>query len=389
MEYERNPDGSLKLDESGNPIPVKAPPPPTADPELQAKAARIQPVVESPAVRYKREAEQERARAAALEAQLAQRAAAEQQHTDAHAATVQRQLEENTALLRKMQEDNYRLQLDGYRKDVIALYKGQLIAGMVGGNTPQEIDQSAQAAHQEWTRVRTEALREAAAARAAAPPAAAPPASAPGAAVPAAGAVPEVAAMAPVVAPPNPAYVPPGAAQSWPTVATGSPTILGGQEAAGVAAVTTERAVRSGLYGANRERLIDGLRRGQVAPVQGLAPPSYLGPTPVGVPHQVDERGNYQPHGYPSGPIPGTPQQRYAPPAARVPATWAAPRATLDAGVAQAQEALARTHAGQNPLASGGMARETAAYAAAQGLDPQAAHAQRFNPTPPDAANGQ
>lgn len=231
---------------------------------------------------------------------------------------------------------------------------------------------------------------------------------------------PQAVAMVPQQAPtppPNPAYVAPQAPYGVPGYPTPTNPLPVGQQQPGqmdLTALTSEEAVRSGQYGgAVRQQIMQQLRQmGGGAPTGPLGTlPRHFQPTtgvvmmpgqvqqPVGTPVAAPMNPAYQ--GVPQhlqAPQPQVqyqqqvqqapqmgPQGYYTPPApqAAPQVPTLVPGQPVGGNVAEAMAAVARTHAGQNPVAQGAMPPPGGPQAAA------AAFHARFAPTPPAQGQGQ
>jgi hypothetical protein len=185
--------------------------------------------------------------------------------------------------------------------------------------------------------------------------------------------------------PPSPHYVPPPSPQAaagangFPTPTNPLPVTEGSAQPIEMSELTSEQAVRSGRYGGEMRESIHRAIRGNTRYPGALgSAPRHWASNPLAAPMAQQEvpGGAIQPQGHPTGPAapPGAPQLQ-APTSAR----------------AQAEAAIARTHAGGNPIANGD---PTASVALTEGrshltkagvASPAAAFAQRFTHTPPHA----
>ena len=239
------------------------------------------------------------------------------------------------------------MELMTYRERVLRAYGDQIIPEMVGGNSEQDIDYSAKVSHEQWlqmtNRIRQQVDQEYQLRF---------------------GAPTGVPALPPSPYLPPPAVAGGGfpASTNAQPVAEGNPTSL--------RTLTTEEAVRSGRYGELREQIHDNLRGMQSPGALGSLPRHMASPMPVT--HQPG--GVVQPMGTPMGPVMNS--------------GIAAPNASQ-----AARDAVARTHAGQNPLVSGdpgarGALSAAQAHGAGAGVTPQSAFAARFAPSPPITNGG-
>lgn len=388
-------------------------PSPPSNPALDAEAARLQR--ESPAARAAREAAEQKARADRAEAELQRvrgNLSVAEQNAQAAAqnqfqAQLAQQAAQTNAQIAQMQQENFQLQLTMFRKDVIAQYNGQIIPGMVAvGPDGPAIQVSARNAHEEWKRIQAEAetrVRAQMAAQANLPPM--PP--------PGPQAVPSTSPVPPMV--PQGTYPQgyPGGYQAqpggWPQVTNPVPPQVPQQvEHQQLQGLTSEEAVRRGVYAQNREAILAAVKNGgaQVIPFPS-GPPQGAGPVNLPMmPQQALPGGAMAPQGTPMGPAFQYPGQGYAAPqmpqytGPQVPAGPPVPQMQPPApqyGVdPAAMAAIQRTHAGQNPVAGqnpGGLDAMRAAqqYAQQSGGNPVAVFQQRFAPTPPTGTgpNGQ
>lgn len=340
----RNADGSLMMDANGNPIPMQAVPgqpqpgagqatppggatPPAAapapvGPQGNQEVARSAAIVgESPAVRWQREAQAAQARATESQ-RLANEAAARANQVDQNAnqqiQQLQNQFQEysrtTTEAVRQAQHEAYLAKLETYRQQVIATYRSQIIPGMVAGGTPVEIDAAAKASHDEWKRIRMEAEQEATA-RFTGPGTPAgtipnvPPLPAnavPQHIQPLAG-TPPIQGAIPIAA--NPALPIPQAGM-WPTATNpNAPLPASAQPDAPVfGGMTTEQAVRSGVYGQMRNGLHTAVQGGvKILPFPSAQLPQqatqYPGFPGANIPQMNLPQGVVQPQPGPMGPV--------------------------------------------------------------------------------------
>jgi len=352
-------------------LPAVPPPPtpPAPTPEMLANAARLsalQPGVQTTPVNTHTsdaaralEAAEQRARAAEQRAaELAKRT--EQQNSEL--ANVQTSLNSLSQQLHQSEMRAYQAQLAGYRQQVIAQYSGQIIPGMVQGNTPEEIQRSAVEANKEWLRAFNEG-RASVPATAGTPP------------------VPPQGAPAPLAAVPSPAFVqPPGVPGGFPTPAN-APAVLV-PVAPPLQAFTTEQAVRNGTYAQNRNAILAGIQQGAVAGIQygPQAPQPYPPPAPQFAPQQ------FFPPQMPQQQLPGgvmTPA-----PAPAVPGQLAGgsftPTGQPATQMAAAQASIAALRNGQGAAAADPLVQRALHQGPLQPTgNAQQTFQQRFNPTPP------
>ena len=296
-------------------------------------------------------------------------------------------------------------ELYAYRERKLREAGDGIFEPLVGGNSEQEINESIELARAEYKQLETEFRKkfEAELSRQPQP-------TIPYVYNPQTGTyAPATAEYGVPVPPPNPAYAyaqpaPPG---SYPTPQNPIPP----QQTPitpDIKYITSEEAVRNGKYGEMRQQLLAGLRGQAAAPTPAGVAPRHT------VQYQQLPGGVQQPIGLPTPPAfpPGMvrpaqpvqqvyqqpapqyayPPQQYAPPAPPpAPAPQIvhyAPPGAQSPAVAAAQAAVARTHAGANPLVAGDAQANAALHAAQvhgqqRGIDPQTAYAARFNPTPP------
>lgn len=181
------------------------------------------------------------------------------------------------------------------------------------------------------------------------------------------------------VPPPNPAYIPPQYEGGFPTPTNPLPVAEEMQPPVmDMKYMTSEEAVRSGRYGGELREQLHARLKGQVhyPGSLGSAPRHWSGQAmPPAVGHVQMPGGVMQPQGTPvSAPMnPQVPQNMHR---------------------QNAEAAIARTHAGGNPVVAGDPAAANALAAAQahgqhRGVNPKSAFSQRFNPTPPITSNGQ
>lgn len=256
------------------------------------------------------------------------------------------------------------MELVAYRERVLRTYGDQIIPEMVGGNSEEEIDRSAVSAHKRYGEIvggiREQAERELQARLAASQQSGNP------------------------APPPNPAYPAPASHQNG---AGGFPTPTNAQPVAeqsmpSVAELTSEEAVRSGVYsGELREQLHRQLRGLQNPGVPLGSHPRFMG---TQMPMVQMPGGVLQPQGTPTGPTAPAGQPQLQPGQYPVPQQGQG-QPQLSAQD-QARAAIARTHAGQNPTMPenpGAQAALDQARAKAGGQSPQTVFDARFHPTPP------
>lgn len=294
--------------------------------------------------------------------------------------------------IRALEQHSRAMELTGYREMVLRKYGDEIIPDVVVGNSEEEIDQSAEAAHQAYVGIYAKARQQVQA-------------SLPQEMQPQMIPVPVVQAP-----PPNPAYVhQPYAQQAYfPTAVNAEPVASADPGQVDLKDLTSEEAVRSGRYsGEQRAQLMNQMKR--MSGVQNLgSSPRYYGQQPSAPMHVQMPNGVMQPQGTPMGPamnpqmyaMPQAPSQPQQPMAMPIPAVQgpmqqqqfnqAAQYAPVQHPQGQtpgdaARAAVARTHAGQTQMAGtlGPALAQTHEYAAKNGVNANTAFAQRFNNTPP------
>ena len=207
--------------------------------------------------------------------------------------------------------------------------------------------------------------------------------------------------MQPAAPPPNPAYVapvPPQYAQApnmFPTPTNPLPVADQAPGEIDLSEMTTEQAVRSGRYGGEMRERVHAALKGQLRYPGSLgSQPRHWSAGQQPANHVAQPNGVMQPQGFPTGPVqpaqmyqqpPPPPGHPYAPP------PQVAPASPQGGARAAAAEAIARTHAGANPVMGGNTGAAEALQSAHQfaqqrGIQsPQQAFGQRFAPSPPIA----
>lgn len=202
----------------------------------------------------------------------------------------------------------------------------------------------------------------------------------------------DMAAQVPAVQ--SPYYTPP--ASGFPSPVNPVPVVEGTPDLSAINQMTSEQAVRSGLYAQQRGQLLNYLK--SQSPNGGGQPlgtdprmastPSVMSP----VPHVSIGGGVMQPQGHPTGPAlpPGhTPQQRVVTQPQPM-AGYTVPQPVQGQVAdprAMAMEAIGRTNSGQNPLLTQASIQAgiplSGAMPMGDGSGAMQAYAQRFQPTPP------
>lgn len=361
------------------------------------------------------EAYRQAAMTAQQRAEAAERAAAAErarvQGVEQQLHHVSAQLQRQEAMIRQSQEQAYAAQLGEYRMRVIESYKGQLIPEMVMGQTPQEVDQSAAAAHQKWNQLRQEFSQNGRPPIPNQPPP--PPVQQPqqqggwfqgpnGQWFQTPQGLPPAMPV-----PPNPAYA------GFPTPTNPmAPQSMDPSTGFDVSGLTSEEAVRSGAFGQYRQQLHQMAGRTQ----QGSGFPSGslprgVGRAPNGQFTSMNPGGVVQPQGYPTGPavnpgmVNGLPPMPQRPIQGQVPQGYNGfmPPGSVDSSVQAAQEAVNRVNSGQvgpgvasymgmhgtNPASQAQLTQQYAANNMMASMDPMSAYGQRFQPTPPIQQGGQ
>jgi hypothetical protein len=287
----------------------------------------------------------------------------------AQAAVAQANATEQAAMARIQAAENF-----AYRERALRMAGPDIIPELVGGSSPQEIDDSIEVARAEYRRMeqlfyqRFQQQHQ----LAANPPQGAynmqfQPVQQPG-----------VAAV-----PPNPAFANPGVPGVFPTMTNPEPVAESGSPL-NLRDLTSEEAVRSGRWGEIRQQILGGFNR---TPYQG-----NIGSAPRHMTYQQLPGGIQQPMGLPTGPI--TPPNMYQQPYQQQQYVQQPhfqqqqPVSPVQTEQAAALAAVQRTHAGQNPLVSGdgvtqAILNQAQAHGAQRGVNPQTAFQQRFQPTPP------
>lgn len=314
---------------------------------------------------------------------------------------LQNRLEEerrtSTEATKRLQAQLRATELTAYRERAIRGHAGQLIAEMVAGSSEEDIDASVERARQAFSELQQsirQSLQAEYEARLQGSQSSVPQAS----------------------IPQNPAYIPPPAASAgppqFPTVAAPQPVAEAMPSAIQLSELTSEEAVRSGRYGGElRQQILAQLQHGQAGAQLGSSPRHLATPAPA----TAMPLGVMQPQGTPMGAVanpnmvqqpyvqppppqaqPQVPQSQYLPqqvqPAPQQPPQHAPQQAPqpgqmpMTDPVAQAQAAVARTHAGQNPVMAANPGAQTALATAqnvAQGQSPGELFSTRFANSPP------
>jgi hypothetical protein len=377
--------------ENHQPQTQQRPSPPQFDAEAYRQAAMT---AQQRAEAAERAAAAERARVQGVEQQL--------QH-------VSLQLQRQEEMIRQSQEQAYEAQLGEYRMRVIQSYKGQLISEMVGGRTPQEVDQSAAAAHQKWNQLRQEFSSQGRPPIPNQPPP--PPVQQPqnqGGWVqgPNGQWFQSQQGLPPAMpVPPNPAYA------GFPTPTNPmAPQSMDPSTGYDVSALTSEEAVRSGAFGQYRQQLHQMAGARQQGGFPSGSVPRGVGRAPNGQFTSLNPGGVVQPQGYPTGPAVnpgmanGLPPMPQRPIQGQVPQGYNGfmPPGSVDPGVQAAQEAISRVNNGQvgpgvanylgahgtSPMSQAQLTQQYAQNNMMGSVDPMSAYGQRFQPTPPIQQQG-
>jgi hypothetical protein len=324
--------------------------------------------------------------------------------------------------LQQMQQQLHQSDLAAYREHLLRMYGEAILPEMVLGNSRQELDAAASNSHNMYNQMRVrfeqETLRRFGVSpqtHTPAPQPVYPPQTPP---------VQQVAPVPTITVPQNPYFVPPQGYGNAGFPAPVSPGAVTNPAESGpnLSDVTTENAVRSGSYAANREAILRSIREGGAPQGQALGvTPRYMGSTvlpggaiaPVAspmapVPASAQVAAAY-PQAAPQPPQYGAPPQyaqvQYAPPAppppAHVqygpPAQYPAPAGdsqAQDHARAAAMDAIQRTRNGNNQAAPGFLtAREQADLRAAAATlhgnnqDSRAVYERTFQNTAPIAPN--